>query len=407
MEAKAKATLDSRGFQGGMKKMDKSVGKFSKGLASAKGHLGALVGVGAFAALARSTIALGGKISDMATQAGISTKAFQVFSFAAREAGASEEQLRNVFVRLRKAQGDVLGQNKTLIKMFEALGISAETVVKLPLRDLFEVMARKIKAANFEGEELSALMSIIGIKNAPFLLEALDKLATEGYDKLAEKAENAGQVMSKSMIQGLDAAEDAIGRLKRSLAFGFGTGIMALEARFESLFSGGNISDATAERLFGDIAAGEKRRADLQKGIDRVNKFKAAEIAATKKVEDAKKKAAEKTKKDADKKRQEEIKAKEDKQDKKRQEEIKAKEDKQDRIKGFEYERIAKTKAAGEGGGGFGISSDSLQRIGGLAGGISDPQIPILKNQLKIAEQIAKINTEISKRIEDVGVLTA
>lgn len=211
---KVDSEFSSKGFEAGIGRMKQATNSFQGSLSGIQNMLLSAFSIGALVRSVRNAVQLGSDLSDMATQTGTSTKAFQVYDYAAKEAGASSEQLRNALVKLRDSQGQVIDKNEIAIKNFKRLGIEARTVAGLNTDDLFMEVARAVANSENSVEAYSAAIDILGQKNAPMLMEALQRLGTDGFDAVAKKAQDAGQIMDEALIKQLDEAQDSIQRLQ-------------------------------------------------------------------------------------------------------------------------------------------------------------------------------------------------
>jgi|GEM_PF-6725199 len=91
-----------------------------------------------------------------------------------------------------------LGQTQNTLRKFTAALVLANPVI-------LKLAEGALKAATVSDrqETLAELIGLIGQDAAPKLMQALDKLGTQGYDALHTKVEAAGEVMSDSAIRAL------------------------------------------------------------------------------------------------------------------------------------------------------------------------------------------------------------
>jgi len=212
---RADTKLSSQGFQAGLTKMQGSVQRFGQNVAQVRNILAGAFVTRMLVNYARKAIDLGSQLSDMAFQANVTTDQLQALSMAARDAGASDEQLTNALIRLRDAQGRVIQEDARMIEMFDSLGISQERVRKANTAELMEDIAKALRNAGRDSEQFSAMLQILGMRNAPKLEEALIRLGRDGLDPLIEQTKELGQLMGEDLIADLDAASDALGRFER------------------------------------------------------------------------------------------------------------------------------------------------------------------------------------------------
>ena len=279
-ELKLRSTVDNSGARAGFESLRKMGAGVESQLGSVMKNVGAAFTVGALVQLGREAVELGGKIADLATQTGLSMRQFQAMSLAVRDAGGNEEQLLQVMAKLRDSQAQVIAGNKSTVDSWARLGVSAQDVIRSSPAELLETVSQKFAAAGTDGAAFGAVLDIIGARNAPQLTEALQRLATEGFDGLAASADAAGQMIADSTAKRLDAFGDMLGRVKRALVgsaadlLGWAAGGVAAIEEFRR---------ASREVFLRQVEEGgywdayfdpEKLREQLRAGVDADRKFR-------------------------------------------------------------------------------------------------------------------------------------
>ena len=214
---KGRVDMDGKGAEVALTKSQQGAVRFKNKMKQVGAAIGAAFAIGIIVRFAKEITDLGSKLSDMATAAGIGTDEFQALSLAARDAGASEDQLTNSLSRLKVAQGRVIEGDVTMEKAFKSLRIPIEDVVKMSLPELFKAVADGLTKANNGAQEFNATAQILGVRNTPKLLEALNRLSEEGFEGLTTAAIEAGQVMDKDVIAKMDETADQLLRTKRTI----------------------------------------------------------------------------------------------------------------------------------------------------------------------------------------------
>jgi len=234
---KGKVSMDGKGVEVGLAKAKQAGRAFKDQLTSIGSAMAGAFAIGSLIRFGNEAINLASTLSDMAFSIGLGTDEFQALSLAARDAGASESQLTNALVKLKVAQGKVIDQDLLMIEAFERLGLTEEKVISLPLPELLKEVADSLTEAENGTVEFTAVAELLGTKNAPKLMEALNRLSEDGYGGLIRQAKAAGQVMSKDTIARMDEAADRIGRFKRTIMVGFGE-ILAFVTRTSDAITG-------------------------------------------------------------------------------------------------------------------------------------------------------------------------
>lgn len=178
------------------------------------GALAGMMGVASFGMLAKQAINYGSALTDAAAATNTNVEALQVLTFKAQEAGASQENMKMALVRVQKSAVDARNGLATYSRAFNVLGINVQQFKNLRPEQMFEKIGQAVVKAKNKQDAYAAAMDILGTRNAPRLMEVLKDLGINGFDKAAEQAKAAGQVMEESTAQALDKAADAIERFK-------------------------------------------------------------------------------------------------------------------------------------------------------------------------------------------------
>ena len=240
------------------------------GAGSALTGLGGVAGVAGMASMARTAINLGSSITDMAIATRTGIEEIQVLNYAAQEAGASQEQMANLLVRVQKSASDAARGLSTAKDAFAKLNINADEFLKLSPEQMLETVGKSLAKSGADTEAYGAALDLLGTRNAPKLMEVLQRLGTEGFDEIARKARESGQIMEEETARRLDNAADAIERFKKRSTILFGEAIANMMdsdgpgrkiitmqlAKIAAQFGGG-IVDAVVDAFVLARAAGE------------------------------------------------------------------------------------------------------------------------------------------------------
>lgn len=222
-EVKAKASLDSTGFHAGLARMKGGVKRFGAGLAKFKSVTVAIIAALAGVAIGlKKVIDFGSELTDMAFAAGLTVEAFQKLNAAVTAAGADSNKLRTTLARLTDAQGEVIKGDKLIIEAFEDLGIGIEEVVRATPDELFVRIGKAMKESGNSAERFSALVDLIGTRNAPQMLEALH-LLSDGVDQFRDGT----KIMSAETARRLDMMADTWKRWKNNVKVALGEALIA------------------------------------------------------------------------------------------------------------------------------------------------------------------------------------
>lgn len=167
--------------------------------------------------VAQQAIKLGSNITDLANQANIGTDALQVLALTALDSGVSMEEVSKSAVMLRKNIQEAREGNKGMTESLAKLNLTAAGLQALAPERQWELIAKSIANAKDKQAALNAASELFGAKNAPKLMEVLQRLGVDGYDKLAQGTEKIR--LSPEQLKTLDDAGDKLGRIVENLKY--------------------------------------------------------------------------------------------------------------------------------------------------------------------------------------------
>lgn len=226
----AKVGLDGAGFKTGLASLKAQAQSFKTGVmgmfrgigGQILGALGFSAGIAGISMLARSTIAAGGHIKDMAEELRIGTTELQALKAAAKDAGIEESKFEGTLRNVNLHTMEALDGNKKYRESFERLGIDVQKFASLPLEQKLAELGNAYKASGESLEAHNDIADILGTKTGPAMLQVLQRISTEGMDALTQSAIESGQVMDEETIASLDRAGDEIGRWQNKIIVAFG-----------------------------------------------------------------------------------------------------------------------------------------------------------------------------------------
>jgi len=202
----ARISLNSSAFEQGMKGVKNSVktaaGEMS---ASLKNELGNVLGAGAIAAAFRDLVKYASAINDASEALGIGTDALQAYEYAAKQTGASLQDLEGAFRHLSKSKlaavQNPLGEEA---QVFNALKVSPAG----SQQQTFEGIAAAIKNTDF-GPAAEAMVEKLLGRGATTLMP----MFVEGLDEATQAFQELNIALSPETIHQLDEFGDSLERL--------------------------------------------------------------------------------------------------------------------------------------------------------------------------------------------------
>lgn len=192
------------------------IGSFGKSFAPVSAGAGALIA--ATGALAIKAAGAGDRIDKMSQKVGLSRKSFQEMDFVMSQSGANIESLQTGMKTLTKQISNASTGTKSSEEAFKKLGVSV-TNSDGSLRNQEDVMWDTIKALQGMDNQTekarlaSQLFGRAGTELMPLLNQEAGSL-----DKLRNKANDLGLVMSDDAVDASVEFTDTMDQLKRALA---------------------------------------------------------------------------------------------------------------------------------------------------------------------------------------------
>lgn len=147
-----------------------------------------------------------GRISDLATQTGMSTTAVQKLDFAAKQSGGSFDQVASGIAQManRLVEGD-----KSAVAGLKTMGLSFDQVRQMAPDQAFMAIADAIAQVPNPLEQSKLAMDVFGRSGAQLL-----PMIKNGLSETAAEAEKLGLVLSEDAIAAGDEFGDTLDKLK-------------------------------------------------------------------------------------------------------------------------------------------------------------------------------------------------
>jgi plasmid maintenance system antidote protein VapI len=191
-------------------KIDKQTRKAAKGFKGVGTAVKALAPIlaGVFSVRAiNSIVNNAAAISDLARIAGVNTTEFQKLAAAARTVGVEQDKLSDIIKDTNDKVGDFLitGQGP-MVDFFETIaplvGITADNFRGLSGPQALQLYVSSLEKANVSQSQMTFFMEAIA-SDATALLPLLRNNGAE-FERLGEKAQDAGRILSEDALEGAE-----------------------------------------------------------------------------------------------------------------------------------------------------------------------------------------------------------
>lgn len=168
---------------------------------------------------------------------GVSTDAYQVLGAVMRQSGGDADQLGKSVAKMNLSLFEARDVGSKAAGAYRALGLSVAELEKIPYEQRLERIGRATLDSKDKTAAFAAASEILGARNLPIVLSALQTLAKDGFGNLNEAMAKSGRLMSESTIARLYEAEKQIARFKKTVTIGVGESVGAAFSVGESFKS--------------------------------------------------------------------------------------------------------------------------------------------------------------------------
>ena len=144
------------------------------------------------------------EIRDEAAKIGVDPESFQVMDYAARQSGASIDNVGKAVKRLAAAQRDVLDGSAEMVDPFSRFGITPETLENNSPQELLQIVSRQVKSGSNAENLLADIQAIMG-RSGPELIPTFQS----GFSEMMQEGRDIGAPLSDQQVTELGEAADA------------------------------------------------------------------------------------------------------------------------------------------------------------------------------------------------------
>jgi len=196
------------GFSG----ITKGLKKITGAVFSMKNALIGAVGAAGFGALIKASIDAGDELAKTADKLGVTTEALSGLRHAAELTGVSTGTMDMALQRFTRRAAEAAQGTGEAKGALQELGINADELVRLPLDQQMSVVAESMSGVKNQSDRVRLAMKLFDSEGVA-LVNTLGGGA-EALQKMTEEAQHLGVTLSRTDTAQMEAANDAITRLK-------------------------------------------------------------------------------------------------------------------------------------------------------------------------------------------------
>lgn len=216
---RARADMDTKGFDAGMAKMRQSVTTFTTG------HLKKLAGAvaGAFAVtkviqFGKAALGAGDNISDTAAKLKLLPDTLQALQVAADKSGGSVEGMNAALSKMQTMMNAAAFGNPKAVKALLELGLSADFIAEHQndMGAVFEEVSKILSANDGDMQKQAAAKVLLG-ESYQELNATFKMVATDGLAVMTKAMIESGDVLDNKTVAALDRANEKAKGYSRTL----------------------------------------------------------------------------------------------------------------------------------------------------------------------------------------------
>jgi len=260
-------TLGARdaGLQAAMNRAQGAANNFKASLANMAAPLAALGALGGAFAAIKSSLDFGGEMSDLSARTGIAVGKLVVLRQAFKNAGVSEENVRNGINKLQKSMEQASGGSASMSLAFDKIGVSLASLQTMSPDQQFKTVGAAIAALPDPARRASLAMDIFGKSGAEMLTVFSE--GKGGFEKAATQVGGLASVIEANANQ-FDALSDsfnAVGLKGQQLSAGFTAALVPAMERIASALDQADLTNLG--KSLGSIAAAAVNLASALSGM--------------------------------------------------------------------------------------------------------------------------------------------
>jgi hypothetical protein len=226
------STLETKGYDAGIKKMDKGVktlGMSMKNTAAiGAAFVAGIASARRIASFSKSLMTLSSSLFHASKQAMISADSYQALKIVFEEVGSNASRLITVLSKIRTSQARALAGEKTQADAWERIGIEVKDLKGLKADELLSRIARAWVENGDSAETTRGVYEIFGSRSVPVLNEVFLELGKEGLAETIDKFKDMNQIIEQQTLAELAVLEDQVGRIERGFKVMALRGVLAV-----------------------------------------------------------------------------------------------------------------------------------------------------------------------------------
>ena len=217
-ELKGKVQLDGNQWQAGLNQAKRSADKWSSETAGMiRRRLVQAFAVGALWRSATGVLDKAAEIRDKSARMQVDPETFQHLDYAARQSGASIDDVSTAMRTLAGMQQDATEGSKTALQAFERMGLVFDDIAGRSVEDVFMDISKAVEEGRNQANLLADMQTLMGRGSQPLI-----PVFQSNFSGMMEESRKIGAPLSSQQVSEMGQTADALTKSQQSIGAQFG-----------------------------------------------------------------------------------------------------------------------------------------------------------------------------------------
>ena len=217
-ELKGKVQLDGNQWQAGLNQAKRSADKWSSETSGMiRRRLVQAFAVGALWRSATGALDKAAEIRDRSARMQVDTETFQHLDYAARQSGASIDDVSTAMRTLARMQQDATEGSKEALQAFERMGLVFDDIAGRSVEDIFMDISKAVEEGRNQANLLADMQTLMGRGG-----QSLIPVFQSNFSGMMEESRKIGAPLSSQQVSEMGQTADALTKSQQSIGAQFG-----------------------------------------------------------------------------------------------------------------------------------------------------------------------------------------
>jgi len=228
-ELKGKVQLDGNQWQAGLNQAKRSADKWSSETSGMiRRRLVQAFAVGALWRSATGALDKAAEIRDKSARMQVDTETFQHLDYAARQSGASIDDVSTAMRTLARMQQDATEGSEEALQAFERMGLVFDDIAGRSVEDVFMDISKAVEEGRNQANLLADMQTLMGRGSQPLI-----PVFQSNFSGMMEESRKIGAPLSSQQVSEMGQTADALTKTQQQGSFLLGKAFSELSQAVE------------------------------------------------------------------------------------------------------------------------------------------------------------------------------